>query len=287
MELNQYYKMKNNYSHVVVIGNGFDLNLGLKTAYQDFIKSDDFRKLYASGNNLVKHLQSHYSLNNWIDIENQLKEYSNKELSSKVLTVYQNEFRELSDSLRHYLKRIKLNTLSEETHAYQLLKQITDKDFLILDFNYTNTIKDILKSKIGDIDNKLIKVHGSIDEDQIIFGVEDNAAIRKEHVFLKKAFNRSFKAVNMQPFFRNAKELFFFGHSLGETDHTYFKNFILERSDPYTLSNEKKTIHIYHFGDNGYDQLHRQLDVLTANRLSGFKQRNEIRYIDSQQPFAK
>ena len=37
----------NEYDAVLITGNGFDLNLGLKTGYCDFISSDFFCKLLA------------------------------------------------------------------------------------------------------------------------------------------------------------------------------------------------------------------------------------------------
>lgn len=32
---------------ILIIGNGFDLNLGLKTSYKDFIQSEHFKDLVA------------------------------------------------------------------------------------------------------------------------------------------------------------------------------------------------------------------------------------------------
>ena len=38
-----------NYKTVFVVGNGFDLNLGLKTSYKDFMKSHWFSDIAYSG----------------------------------------------------------------------------------------------------------------------------------------------------------------------------------------------------------------------------------------------
>lgn len=42
-------------SNILFIGNGFDLSLGLKTSYHDFIKSPEFAN-YSNNNKLFKHL---------------------------------------------------------------------------------------------------------------------------------------------------------------------------------------------------------------------------------------
>ena len=60
----------------IIIGNGFDINLGLPTSYTDFVKSTHFNDMVKRGNELAKYLKSKFELQNWIDIENELKTYS-------------------------------------------------------------------------------------------------------------------------------------------------------------------------------------------------------------------
>ena len=64
------------YDSILIIGNGFDLNLGLKTSYQNFIASHVFKNLVDGNNQLCKYLNNQNELNRWIDIENELKKYS-------------------------------------------------------------------------------------------------------------------------------------------------------------------------------------------------------------------
>ena len=49
-----------NYEVIVVIGNGFDVNLGLKTKYSDFIQSDIFQEEMIS-NSLFQYLFTRYT----------------------------------------------------------------------------------------------------------------------------------------------------------------------------------------------------------------------------------
>ncbi|MCM1441733.1 MAG: bacteriophage abortive infection AbiH family protein, partial [Roseburia sp.] len=59
---------------LVIIGNGFDLNLGLKTSYRHFVESEECRTLLSKGHNyLLKTILGKYHLCNWVDIEEELK----------------------------------------------------------------------------------------------------------------------------------------------------------------------------------------------------------------------
>ena len=58
-----------------IIGNGFDVNLGLKTRYQDFY---DYYQNQPSPSEEVKQLKAHIDRNkeNWADLELALGEYT-------------------------------------------------------------------------------------------------------------------------------------------------------------------------------------------------------------------
>lgn len=65
----------NKYQSALIIGNGFDLSLGLSTSYMDFVNSDEFQILLNMQNQLAIYLKVNAELQNWIDIENELKLY--------------------------------------------------------------------------------------------------------------------------------------------------------------------------------------------------------------------
>lgn len=84
--------------------------------------------------------------------------------------------------------------------------------YTILDYNYTETIATILRNQFVDSDlikQNLIKVHGEASNGDIIFGVEDDAPIKPEHVFLRKAYPRHYKALNFKSIFEKAKRIIF------------------------------------------------------------------------------
>lgn len=75
----------------------------------------------------------------------------------------------------------------------------------------------------------------------------------------------------------------FFGHSLGESDHTYFKelfqNSCLNISDTLQCTYRKK-FYFFHYKEDGYYRLMQQLDTLTYTSLTTFRQYNNIEFID-------
>ena len=79
----------NKYQSALIIGNGFDLSLGLSTSYMDFVNSDEFQILLNMQNQLAIYLKVNAELQNWIDIENELKLYSKNEDNAKLMKYLQ------------------------------------------------------------------------------------------------------------------------------------------------------------------------------------------------------
>lgn len=274
--------LDHNYENILIVGNGFDLNQGLSTSYSDFVESLEFNNLIISNNALAIYLKNQKDLINWIDIEIELKKYSSLLEDSKIIKNLRIEFLMLSTALKKYLSKINYSKLDKSKDSYKLLNRLKDTDLLILDFNYTHTVKTILL-ELGlskdEIENRLIKVHNSVDED-IIFGVEDSARINPLHVFLRKAYNKSFKAINVKSNLDNLKQLVVYGYSLGETDHMYYNEFFRNLSYSHMLE-KGKSLFFFYYGDDGYDQLFIQIDKLTQNNLTLFKQNNRLEFINS------
>ena len=176
-------------TNILILGNGFDLNLGLKTGYCDFVKSEQFLKLVKGGSELAIHLYDQNSLHNWIDIENELTACSLRQLGN-----LKKEYDEVCLALIDYLEQIEYpNDHWPTTKAYDLFEHYKDQEFVVIDFNYTPTSRLLLRhfgKSDEQIDKLLIKIHGSTAARDIIFGVEDSANINRQHIFLKKSFNK-------------------------------------------------------------------------------------------------
>lgn len=270
------------YDAVLIIGNGFDRAFSLETNYESFVEHSLFKELLSKGNNLAQYLYKKKKLKKWIDIENELAIFSRSELPN-TLTFY-NEFKELSNQLMKYLESLNINEKIDESNiAFQLIKKVNRFKTLIIDFNYTSTVDKILK-KLNERDNKLIrhlKIHGSLINQDIIFGVDDKAKIRDEHIFLKKSVSQNYKTENFNAILAECNSIGIFGHSLGETDHMYFSDFFRH----YTMDKNKysnKDIAIYYFGEESRLELHMQLDKLTNKSIAKFKRNNRVKFINTQ-----
>jgi len=99
------------------------------------------------------------------------------------------------------------------------------------------------------IESRLVKIHGSAKKGNIIFGAGDDA-----------------------------DEITVFGHSLGKTDHMYFKDFFANQC----CSNRKRhNINISVYGEDRHYSICEQVDALTTKQLSKFRLRNNIQFIDT------
>ena len=320
---------------ILVIGNGFDLNLRLPTSFGDFIRSSYFEELLKSNNALCVYLNKVNEIARWIDVEAELSKYSRLNPSNEKLF---EEYKDLKLAFYKYIENdVEQKIINENSNAFFVLvnnyfeKIMKEEQFrlYIFNFNYTNTIERIIKifidkklkpylnnqyyfypyeinniifrplidlklhpappSKKDYIENikkekinkfiKFIKIyypHGSISNKYIILGVEDDANISKEHIFLKKTCDPNFSKFPIN-IFDDCKKLIVFGHSLGQTDHTYFKNFFMKQCKPDSVS---KNIFISHYGESGYYEIMKQLDSLTDNNIGKLRSFNNLKLID-------
>lgn len=192
---------------VYLIGNGFDLNLGLKTSYKEFYnyyktQEDDSPAVHEFKNDISKNLAK------WSDLEVRLGEYT-KKLSS--LDELDEIHESVVDELAEYLKKIQDNFVEKlpdidverfkeclfhpETYLRErdanLLREFyrgyggNINSYHIVNFNYTNVIEQILNvdtlsnhhrnlNITHQKSNKLYKIesilhlHGSLDEDMVL-----------------------------------------------------------------------------------------------------------------------
>jgi len=261
---------------IIVIGNGFDLNLGLKTSYKDFIESDYFNTLIEENNSLATYLMAKNNLNNWVDIEKEITQYS-IDIQYTDANV-KNDFRALKISLANYLKEAQEGEIDQESQAFKMIQEEIGTADIIYNFNYTSTVFKVAELLgIMDIGSKHSYVHGSIENMDIIFGVEDKARIYQNHIFLKKSYNENYGKTDIGKHLKDKHDLVFFGHSLGITDSSYFANYIHTLTFDWNMSQLK----LYYYRENGYDEMMTMLDIYTLNNLTDFKHNNNFSLIDS------
>lgn len=289
--------MDKDYKIVLVIGNGFDLDIGLKTRYSDFMKSRPFER-YVTGVdelsrfknyedsdekkdiNLFNYLKGLFQLNNWIDIETafaNLASDSRKGVkrSDGTRPVYKRRasrkeettFQELHTALFQYLKSIEYNKLNKDSVALKLLRIINKYRLSeVLSFNYTDL--KMLEGEVGPINMPIDYIHGQVSDNSIILGIQDELDIDNSYCFMIKSFSTHFKSHSVRRKLLDANEIIFFGHSLGSTDYHYFEDLFKRqsRANGEEKADEKLILRIFTYDERSRREVLTQLRRMNEKR---------------------
>ncbi len=224
--------MDNIITSVLILGNGFDLDLGLKTRYSDFAKSKEWDELYHimkwSVSGLGHYLEKKSKEDNWFDIEESIAKYvKEKEQRNDFQNVYEDKcyFEILKRKLASYVDSFEVwETIKDNSLAAKIMEiDDTYKCFAkIYSFNYTNyEIATIYNENIHPILKKEY-VHNS--GNNIVLGVGEQDCISTEYSFLKKV-NQNIAPANLLVDLIDANEVIFFGHSINRYDMQYFRRY--------------------------------------------------------------
>lgn len=268
-------------TNLYIIGNGFDLDLGLKTSYSDYIQSDEFKELIkpASDCSFAKYLDEKRKENyKWMDIENELKIYINN-IYEKNGTSFRMEFDMLKKSLSAYLNRVTSNSkINYDSNAARISNKILNDlrnniEVRVVNFNYTNTLPHVVKKINSDNVSRRVETekiiyfnpHGEI-KNGIVFGIEDGALLdnKKDFLYLTKGADPNHVNSDWHESYFKSNEISIFGHSLGDSDFDSF--------DPlfgYLVSSRdsKKKLNLY-FLDEDIDFYNMRLDKYTKGGLT-------------------
>lgn len=250
---------------LLVIGNGFDLDIGLKTSYGDFIRANYINgNKCMSTNELVRFIVNCYMEANWIDIELCLKNYA-IELSKheRENPNIRGEFYELCRDLNAYMcegifsssnyNQFGKFLYNEHSCAKAMLEFVSvHKDILIYSFNYIK-IQDILRLlkttfniDIPIEDTRIKYMHGNssiVYNDRkvpIVLGFDANEDVNDEYSFMVK------KSEYKEDFIKSLDEschIILYGIGLGVCDAPYFRKFF------NTLSESDKKISVFTKGN--------------------------------------
>jgi len=272
---------------LIFIGNGFDLNLGLKTSYKDFLNSSFFEELLNTPNanpgpHLTKELKKNNEEKNWVDIEIELSKFSKNKANEHFLS----EYRDLCRKLTEYIESIQKCTHTEPSPALEFItsQYNVNNKTTIINFNYTNTVQNIfqeMRKKSPTLNTQKIPmehyhIHGSVKNNDIIFGVDDKHEIGERHIEIRKSTFNDKGGRIIKKSLRSADDIYFFGLSLGETDHMYFRDFF----EGISKKESDKRIHFYHYGRSGRLDLHNQFEALTNRNVTALKSNNEFFFKD-------
>ncbi len=226
----------------IIIGNGFDLDMGLSSKYTDFIKGKEWKELVESLNSFPKSYESHsliahlqraaYNKEHWFDIEIEILNFiqDHSECSEREIREIESEFKRLRKALKEYLIRVsKGYKMAVTKFSYKFMKKLAtcSKKMVEINFNYTYP-QDFLPEPMyshPDLYDQ-IHVHGSLIDDDIVLGcdIQTNQEVNRSLSFMYK-YNMLNRANHVARNLLEAKEIIFYGHSVNEMDFGYFRDF--------------------------------------------------------------
>lgn len=282
---------------LLVIGNGFDLELGLKSSYKSFIESDIYQRysdgvssslgykkkfdlLYDVDINIFEHFKNILSIQNWIDLEMEIGKLAGRNMAifnkdtgrHEKSLAYSSDFMMssynlLRDCLNEYISGLKSNDNNPNNYALQILSILATNKYenvRIVTFNYT----DLKETTKLDIKVPIYHIHGQISKGpntNIILGVQDNVEVDKSFSYVIKSHSPFYHSSHIIDMLEESDEVIFFGHSLGETDYPYFSDFFQMQCRKIAPENRKK-IRIFTFDEKS------RLDILFQLRIMNDKQ---------------
>lgn len=281
---------------ILILGNGFDLDLGLKTSYRDFCNSKywPFNRLqydyerggYSIPMSLSDALLLEKNNNTWFDIEATLGKYAcykRRDDSGYVLPetleqvdIDKTQYESLVLNLNAYLQDIQKKTqINKDSIAAQVFRAIIRNGYFnkIFTFNYTDL--NFLARNMGvQQDFWYAHMHGTL-EKGIILGIESRMDFDPLYRFMCKEYNPNYETRLLIRSLNEAQEVVFFGHSLSAIDYHYFMSFFKKQSEDILSKEQSKEITIFTYDIESQfdicDQLRnmndRKLDSLFGNNI--------------------
>lgn len=223
---------------VIVIGNGFDIDLGWHTSYKDFFKEkeDSWKTLRTKEDDLFNYVFNH-AAENWFDLEKTVYEYCLNRSKSKTTADLAmrdlNTFEDLKKQLVQFVKERSSKPVDKDSYAYYLLKQYikeinveglpNDMNPQLFSFNYT-PLNRIAKEIAPDKSFSYFPIHGTIEKDNCIFGFLDDPQIKGSYRDFQKAMDDNYAPPSLKPALYDARRIIIFGVSMGFIDAVYFKD---------------------------------------------------------------
>ena len=271
---------------LLVIGNGFDLDLGRATKYSDFAKSECWPKDLESG--LYKYLNKKSQIEKWFDLEGELARYVVK-LSETLLPTYKDsafqiatkdmkDFNIIVESMIKYLTKAQSQIINHKSWAAKIFTlACSDSAFSkIYSFNYTD-LNELAKTLNLESMPAVEYVHGCLADHSAILGINDQVStIDGAFDFMRKSFNPHYASHPVSYDLKDADEVVFFGHSLGDNDYHYFQSFFRHQCEEDLEIKEKRTITIFTYNENSRMEIMRTLHKMNGGKTSLLFQNNDL-----------
>ena len=158
---------------------------------------------------------------------------------------------------------------------------LTNQKYSIYTFNYTNLTPYAKQlGKVGDVIFE--SVHGSINENSIILGVDDDCELQRGYDFLYKTFSPHYHSHNLAFDLEEAREVIFFGHSFGSIDYPYFQKFFTDATSIERTKEESARITSITYNEESRVQILMQLRNMNNRRMNYLFNKNILTFIKTQ-----
>lgn len=274
--------------NLFVIGNGFDLDLGMKTKYSDFANNEKYwpKDDGVEITGLKAYLEKTRDLEKWFDMENELRNYAIHDdvppphIDSMNSDRDMKYFEKIREKLMEYLATQEIIELKTESVAAKVLKAVYDNGYFksIYSFNYTDLNNILKKLCIGQQIN-YTHIHGSIKKKSIILGV-DQVRLRDGYDSIQKLNSEFYQSNSILNDLNNSDEIIFFGMSFGKIDNLYFERFLDRITSTDSIPNNRRVITIFTYNEDSRREIIRNISNLGIDMTSLFQ--NDISFIRTQ-----
>ncbi|MBR5603363.1 MAG: hypothetical protein IKW51_04030 [Bacteroidales bacterium] len=276
---------------IILVGNGFDLANNYKTSYNDFVTSKFFDELI--NNDLAKFIKAKQIIQNWVDVEMEIAEYSNNlydeykgNIPIEINEKFEKEFDEVCIALNNFIIDAETRTyhttnpyMEELVEKWLFRLQEENKNAFIVSFNYLKGeyryfSKTTLHQKLF-VHNNPIPIHGTVSafENRIVLGVDETNLKHSQYNFLLKSLNKNTKTKGYFTYIGKADRIILFGCSLGDTDYRYYS--------PLFKNVQNKKYEIYCYGEEEYLKIRQRINKYAGDYKDLFYEQNEVLFYDS------
>ena len=277
------------YEKILILGNGFDLDLGMKTKYSDFMNSKIWenakKKDEVLSYKIINYIEEKSKLENWFDVEAELLNYALDVTDGTYYTPQVTDrggFEVFQTKLKEYLLNEQEDAkIGSYSAALTVMSNVIHNGLFsnIYTFNYTNVSRLMGKVNIP-VKIPITYMHGSLEKnDNIVLGIETDKQIHKDYHFLFKTNNRFYSSNNLIEALEKAHEIVFFGHSINGMDFPYFNDFFKKQSLP-SKDFKRKRITIFTFDDESEERIRDNFREEGIN-LRDLMSRNELMFIET------
>lgn len=254
---------------VLVIGNGFDLDMGGDTSYNSFFRSSSW-PFKRTRKGLGAWLNKKAIRENWYDLECMLRDYA---CSENITCEYDSKW----DKRQFNLLKVKIGEFLSVAEKKAIRKNSTSSNLIwwldtywrnthVYTFNYTNFQK-ILNDLGIEKHVNYSYVHGSLSSQTQILGMDDNINVREGYEFLIKLNQPQYSSQSLIQDLNKADCVIFFGLSMGDIDLPYFRDFFHIRSTENLSELKKKFIYFFAKDSKGEEGIRKNLRTLGNDTL--------------------